>query len=68
MDNIGFKINLKVLDEWVSQIDRFRLVDLGAGPVELQVQQDGEWVPEQSYFKWGIVTHRLLELKGADDA
>lgn len=59
----GFIEKIIVLDEWQSGSESFRLINKGAGPVELQILKDGEWVAESTCYTWGVITHRLLELK-----
>ena len=65
-DTVGetFEINLTVLDEWeVSGGKKYRLVDLGAGPDQLQEFVDNDWKQVSHCYQWGIVTHRITDLK-----
>lgn len=59
--NSGFEKTTTVLDEWTSEGESFRLVDLGAGPQELQIEKSGKWVPEQSFYIHGILCHRIAK-------
>jgi hypothetical protein len=48
--------------EWTSGGEQFRLIDVGAGPMRLQVLKDGEWVKESEHYEWGVLTHRIKSL------
>ncbi len=55
--------NLEILDEWEVPHEKYRLVNLGAGPDQVQEFVDGEWKKVSSCYQWGIVTRRIVEIK-----
>jgi len=57
--NACFDEKITVIDEWKDGNESFRLVDLGAGPKELQVEQLGTWMPEQSQYIHGVLCSRI---------
>lgn len=61
-----FVENLRVYDEWESGGERFRLVNHGAGPDELQVRgmgvDDKGWRPETSCYVHGVLCARIRRL------
>jgi len=59
MENETFEINLKIISEWESQQEKYRLVNLGAGPDLIQEKIENEWVEVKIYYKWGIATNRI---------
>lgn len=58
-----FKEQVKTLDEWRSGDEDFRLVDLGAGPTQLQIKQSGAWIKEKDHYSWGVLISRIKFLK-----
>lgn len=60
--NESFEENIKVLSEWSDEYEEFRLVNLGAGPYQLQVKKFDEWVKEKRCFEWGVLCHQLIKL------
>ena len=58
----GFTEKITVLDEFDAGGESFRLVNKGAGPDELQVKKDGEWVAETDHYVHGLLTRRVKEL------
>ncbi len=58
-----FEEVITVLSEWNTTNDKFRLVNVGAGPDQLQVMEDGKWVEEKSYYRWGVLTSRVKVLE-----
>ena len=58
-----FSPNLTVIDEWKAGGDKYRLVNLGAGPDQIQIQDDSGWREESQCYQWSTVTHRIAELK-----
>lgn len=63
MENETFEINLKIISEWESQQEKYRLVNLGAGPDLIQEKIENEWVEVKIYYKWGIATNRIKSLE-----
>jgi hypothetical protein len=63
MYNSGFVQKITVVDEWESGGQNFRLVDLGAGPYQLQLMRDGSWVPESAHFVHCVLCERIVKLK-----
>ena len=61
-DAATFYVSPVVLDEWENWGDKFRLVDQGAGPDELQIMQDGAWRPEKPCYVHAILTQRIRAL------
>ena len=63
MSGETFEVNLVVIDSWKSSLEHYRLVNLGAGPDQLQVSNDGkDWREESEHFKWGVMTSRIADL------
>jgi hypothetical protein len=58
----GFEVKLTVIDAWTAG-GNYRLVNLGAGPYQLQIYDNGEWREESVQYRWSAVTHRIEELK-----
>lgn len=54
---------------WMNGCDEYRLVDKGAGPLELQVRNplssDNEWKPESSCYTHSVLCFRIIELEKA---
>ncbi len=64
--NNGFVQNVKIIDQWESGGEHFRLVDIGAGPYELQRKSGKSWQKENEIFVHGILGHCiecLIKLK-----
>jgi hypothetical protein len=59
-----FEEDLKVITEWESGGEKFRLINLGAGPDQLQVMNIGadEWKRERGHYEWGVLTHHIKKL------
>jgi hypothetical protein len=57
---------IKVIDEWEVQGERFRLINKGVGPVELETinphTEDEDWRKECGAFKHGVLCSRIAEL------
>ena len=60
-----FERIITIIDEWESGGDKFRLVNLGAGPDRLQILDNGKWKEESNCFKWGVLTNRIKMLKNS---
>jgi hypothetical protein len=57
-----FEVNLKIHDAWRTQNDYYRLVNLGAGPDQLQVEnEDGTWRAESTQYVHGVRCARIRE-------
>lgn len=59
----SFIEELKILDSWESENEKFRIVNLGMGPDRLEVFKKGEWHKELACYEWDVVISRLLHLK-----
>ncbi len=57
-----FVVNLTVIDEWEVGGDNYRLVNLGAGPDQLQILDNGVWREESVCYQWPVLTHRIKDL------
>ena len=55
-----------MLDEWERDGQYYRLVDVGAGPYELQtinhLTHDVDWRPERPCYVHGVLCARIREL------
>ncbi len=60
--NEGFVINISIIDQWKSQNDTYRLVNLGAGPDTLQVLKNEEWVEETQCYVHSELCNRIKTL------
>jgi hypothetical protein len=62
-----FTQNLTIIDEWESGGQPMRLVNLGAGPDQLQTINkdigDTDWRPERSCYVHGVLCGRVKELR-----
>jgi len=62
-----FERKITVLGEWEAGGQPYRLVNLGAGPDELQTINplvgDEDWRPETSCYVHGILTSRIAQLE-----
>ena len=63
--NGTFVEKIKVTDQWGSGGEKFRLVDRGAGPSELQIERDGRWVAESPQYIHGVLCARIEFLANA---
>ncbi len=63
----GFVVELKVVDKWRGGTDMYRLVDLGCGPMQLQIFNGKEWVEESEQYRWSTLTSRINELRNSQD-
>lgn len=61
LDN--FTEKLTIISQWNAGGELFRLVNLGAGPDQLQIKVNGEWKEESNQFKWGSSTNRIKSLE-----
>lgn len=68
MEQCGYAMDVSIVDEWASGGDRFRLVNLGAGPDELQLLRDGMWVPESPQYVHGVLCARICQLRTINHA
>ncbi|MCG8431385.1 MAG: hypothetical protein MJA29_09465 [Candidatus Omnitrophica bacterium] len=59
----GFIEELTIIDEWEVPNEKYRLVNLGAGPDRLQEFIEGDWQEVSRCYEWGIVTKRIAQLK-----
>lgn len=69
----SFVEDITVIDEWQVDNDRYRLVNLGAGPDRLQIftsyyNKDDViykqvWEDERSFYNVAVLTRRIKELK-----
>jgi hypothetical protein len=66
--NDTFKENITVIDQWKAQNDMYRLVDNGAGPMELQIQQGGLWRPEGECYVHSALCQRIRFLSNAESS
>jgi len=66
MSGDTFTERISVKDEWEACGQKYRLVDLGAGPRELQtinpLTNDVDWRPERPCYVHGILCSRIEEL------
>ena len=66
----GFAEKIIVKDEWELNGERFRLVDLGAGPRELQkinpLTEDMDWSPEKECYVHALLCARIESLSNAE--
>jgi len=63
----GYKKEMKVADLWVSKgCGIYRLVDNGAGPLELQVQYGDEWKRERECYIHAILCDRIVSLANVE--
>ena len=62
MSEDTFTEEITVLDEWKTKTEKFRLVNKGMGPDELQVFKNYKWVPETECYVHSILTRRIKEL------
>jgi hypothetical protein len=60
----GFAPNERIIDEWVSGGEEFRLVDCGAGPKSLRVLRGGIWVEESGHYVHGVLCNRIEHYAG----
>jgi hypothetical protein len=58
---------LEVISEWTAGGENFRLVDLGAGPMQLQIKRHGAWVPESQQYIHSILCSRISCLSNASN-
>lgn len=59
----GYEKQMKVADLWVSKGSGiYRLVDNGAGPLELQVKNGDEWERERECYIHAILCDRIVSL------
>ena len=65
--NEGFEVDLKVIDKWRGGTDMYRLVNLGAGPLRLQIFDGNEWREESVQYRWSTLTSRINELRNSQD-
>ena len=63
----AFIESITVIDDWESGKERFRLINKGAGPDELQIFDNGKWRKESRCYEWGIVSSRIKQLKSKTD-
>lgn len=61
----GFVVKLTVIDEWQGGSDKYRLVNLGAGPYQLQIYDNGKWGEGSECYKWSTVTYRIKQLRNS---
>ena len=52
--------SITVKDEWESNGDKYRLVNKGAGPMELQILDGQDWRAESSCYVHGILCDRII--------
>ena len=66
-DEIGetFIERLEILDEWQVGNEKYRLVNLGAGPDQIQEFIVGEWKEMSPCYRWSTVTQRIVQLKNS---
>jgi hypothetical protein len=74
-ENCGdsFVENITIIDEWIVGQDKYRLVNLGAGPDRLQIFQTyydrdkliykQSWRDERDWYSTAVLTRRVKELK-----
>ena len=65
----GFVKKNIVLDEWETKGELFRLVDVGAGPIELQTLNPfipgDKWKPELRHYIHAVLCARIIELSNS---
>jgi len=65
-----FAQRITVKDEWESGGQRYRLVNLGAGPDELQtinpLTNDTDWRPETRCYVHGVLCSRIASLASTE--
>lgn len=59
----SFIEKIKIIDSWECSNEKFRLVNLGAGPNQLQIFKQGKWVRESVCYEWGVLIDRVKQLK-----
>jgi len=57
----SFSESTTIKDQWESGGEQFRLIDIGAGPLLLQVMDNGEWRAERPHYALGVLCDRLEE-------
>jgi hypothetical protein len=66
MSGDTFMERITVIDEWDNSHERFRLINKGAGPDELQVRDglsgDSAWRRESSQYVHGVLCNRIAIL------
>ncbi len=67
MNGDSFKVDLSIIDEWESGNDKYRLVNLGAGPAQLQILDGGNWREESVCYRWSTLTHRIDQLRNSQE-
>ena len=59
----GYEKNVKVIDQWVDrETGIYRLIDSGAGPIELQVMELNEWKKERRCYTHAVLCERIISL------
>lgn len=53
---------LTTIDTWSAGGEAFRLVNTGAGPMELQVKRKDSSIPESNCYTHGVLCHRIKTL------
>ena len=53
---------LTVVSEWKDGDEIYRLVDVGAGPNQLQVYRDGLWIAERPCYIHGVLCARIAAM------
>ena len=63
--NGTFVEKLEIKDEWEISAEKYRLVDLGTGPQQLQVLRGDIWIKESACYEWSTLTSRIESLKNS---
>jgi hypothetical protein len=58
----GFEEDLQIINSWESGSDKYRLVNLGAGPNQLQIFENGKWREESVQYRWSAMSNRIKHL------